>query len=266
MNPASFIAKRGFLLEKKTKIGYILIVIKLSIIVPAYNEERGLEQAVRNLCSLLEKNKMNGVFEILIFNDCSRDKTGEIADRLAKDINSVRVFHNEKNRGLGFNFREGARQSRGEYVTWFPGDNENLPQSFIDTVSHMGEADVIIPYTANMAVRPFSRRFVSKIYTVINNLFFGLRLRYYNGLSVYKKDLLLVVLPRIGDSFAFSAQILVMLLKSGASFIEVPIKIQSKPGGRSSAFRFNNVIGVIKAILSLFWRININKERIMIEK
>lgn len=237
---------------------------KLSIIVPAYNEEHGLRQAVNSLYSFLADNKIALGSEILIFNDCSTDKTGEIADNIAKDINIVKVFHNKKNMGLGFNFREGVRQSKGEYVTWFPGDNENLPQSFIDTVSHVGEADIIIPYTDNMEVRPFQRRLISRIYTYLNNLFFGLNLKYYNGLSVYKRDLLLSVLPKIGDSFAFSAQILIMLLKSGASFIEVPIKIQSKPGGKSSAFRFKNVIGVIKAIFSLFWIINVKKERIKI--
>jgi len=241
-------------------------MIKLSIIVPAYNEEQGLRSAVDSLFALLSDNGMSSDSEILIFNDCSLDKTGEIADDLARNIGIVRVFHNKKNRGLGFNFREGARQSKGEYVTWFPGDNENLPQSFIDTISRIGEADIIIPYTDNMEVRPFLRRLVSRIYTDLNNLFFGLHLKYYNGLSVYKRDLLLSVLPKIGDSFAFSAQILIMLLKSGASFVEVPIKIQSKPGGKSSAFRVRNIIGVIKAILSLFWRINIKRERVITEK
>lgn len=237
---------------------------KLSIIVPAYNEERGLASAVGGLFSLLSENNMASDAEILIFNDCSLDKTGEIANELVKKINIVKVFHNKKNMGLGFNFREGVVQSKGEYVTWFPGDNENLPQSFIDIISRIGEADIIISYTDNMEVRPFSRHLVSKIYTDMNNLFFGLHLKYYNGLSVYKRNLLLPVLPKIGDSFAFSAQILIMLLKSGASFVEVPIKIQSKPSGKSSAFRIRNIISVIKAIISLFWRINIKRERIII--
>ncbi|MCR4283785.1 MAG: glycosyltransferase family 2 protein [Parcubacteria group bacterium] len=240
------------------------MMTKLSIIVPAYNEERGLALAVNSLFSLLSENNMASDAEILIFNDCSLDKTGEIANDLAKNINIVKVFHNKKNMGLGFNFREGARQSKGEYVTWFPGDNENLPQSFVDTVSRIGEADIIIPYTDNMEVRPFLRRLVSRLYTDLNNFLFRLHLKYYNGLSVYRRDLLLSVLPKIGDSFAFSAQILIMLLKSGASFVEVPIKIQSKPGGKSSAFRMKNIIGVIKAILSLFWRINIKRERVKI--
>ena len=158
-----------YLLEKKREIEYILMMTKLSIIVPAYNEERGLRQAVNSLYSFLTDNKMALDSEILIFNDCSLDKTGEIADRLVKDMNIVKVFHNRKNMGLGFNFREGARQSKGEYVTWFPGDNENLPQSFIDTVSRIGEADIIIPYTDNMEVRSFLRRLVSRVYTDMNN-------------------------------------------------------------------------------------------------
>lgn len=233
--------------------------MKISIIIPAFNEERNLEQAVKGLCLLLNKNGMMNDCEILIFNDKSTDKTGEIADSLAKEISNVKVIHNKKNMGLGYNFREGVRLAIGEYVTWFPGDNENLPESFVDTLSYAGKNEVIIPFTANQEIRPFLRRMISCLYTALNNFLFSLNLRYYNGLCIYKRDLLANLLPSISNGFAFSAEILVILLKSGASYIEVPTKIREKTSSKTSAFRFKNIISVIKTITLLFWRVNIKK-------
>jgi glycosyltransferase involved in cell wall biosynthesis/putative flippase GtrA len=228
----------------------------LSIIIPAFNEGEGLEQAVKGLYFLLQENGMLEGCEFLIFNDFSSDNTGEVADNLAKELNNVRVIHNKKNMGLGYNFQEGARQARGEYVTWSPGDNENLPESIIKTLRMVGKADIVIPYTSNMEVRPLSRRILSNLYTKINNTIFGLNLKYYNGLSVYKRELL-VSLPVITNSFAFAAEILVTLLKSGTSYVEVPIEIQPRLSGKSSALKLKNIIKVIKTISSLFLRINV---------
>lgn len=239
--------------------------MEISIIIPAYNEEKNLAGAVDGLYSALKNRRMNGQCEILIFNDYSSDRTGEIADRLARDNPRIRVFHNEKNMGLGYNFKEGVKAAKGKYVTWIPGDNENLPDSFVETLSHVGEADIIIPFTANQEVRPFGRRFISKIYTTANNLLFGLNLKYYNGLSVYRKDFLDKLLSQMTHSFAFSAEILVNLLKSGATYIEVPIKIKPRMSGKSSAFRVKNIFNTIKTILKLFYKINIKRNRLKIK-
>ena len=70
----------------------------LSVVVPAYNEEENLSKAVENLLSAV-KNKC-GDYEILIFNDCSKDKTGVIADKLASKNKKIKAIHNERNRGL----------------------------------------------------------------------------------------------------------------------------------------------------------------------
>lgn len=239
--------------------------MKVSIIVPAYNEEKNLAGAVEGLYNALKNKGLAEQCEIIIFDDFSSDRTGEISDKLAKENPIVRVFHNKKNMGLGYNFKEGVRVAKGEYVTWLPGDNENLPDSFVETLSYVGKTDIIIPFTANQGARPFSRRFISNIYTAANNLLFGLNLKYYNGLSVYKVSFLNILLPQMTHSFAFSAEILVNLLKSGATYMEVPVKIKPRMSGRSSAFKAKNIFSTIKTIIFLFWRINIKKERLKIK-
>lgn len=239
--------------------------MKISIIVPAYNEEKNLSDAIVSLCATLKSKGISEQCEIIIFNDCSKDKTGEIADSLAKTNVNIRVFHNKKNMGLGYNFKEGVKVAKGEYITWLPGDNENLMDSFVETLNYAGMADIIIPFTANQEVRPFIRRLVSNIYTKTNNLLFGLDLTYYNGLSVYKREFLNILMPQMTHSFAFSAEIIINLLKSGATHIEVPIKIKPRTHGKSSAFKTKNIIGVVKTISFLFWNINIKKKRLAIK-
>ena len=237
--------------------------MRFSIIVPAYNEEKGLEATIKGLIFFLDKNNFLKDTEILIFNDYSSDKTKEIADNLAKEFKNIGVIHNQKNMGLGFNFQEGVRRAKGEYVTWFPGDNENLPEPFVNTLRYVEGKDVVIAYTSNMEVRPIFRRIVSHIYTIVNNFIFRLNVKYYNGLNICRKKLLLQ-LPPVSNSFSFAVEILVFLLKSGATYIEIPVTLKPNPSSKSSAFRLKNVKNVIRAIIQLFWKINIKKERIKI--
>jgi len=122
--------------------------------------------------------------------------------------------------------------------------------------AHVGKTDIVVIYTSNPEVRPFSRRVVSSTYTFINNVLFGLHVRYYNGLNIFRRDLLLK-LPPIGNSFSYAAEILVSLLKSGATYIELPMELVPKKLANTSAFRWKNVKGVFMGISGLFWRIRV---------
>ncbi|MBW2970929.1 glycosyltransferase, partial [Candidatus Woesearchaeota archaeon] len=65
--------------------------MKISIVIPAYNEEANLEPLVKDLLNLKQEIKQQ--YEILVVDDSSSDRTGSIADALAKQYNSVRVIH-----------------------------------------------------------------------------------------------------------------------------------------------------------------------------
>jgi len=237
-------------------------MIKISIIIPAFNEEKNLEQAVNGLCLLLDKNNMMNDCEILIFNDKSTDKTGEIADNLAKEISNIRVIHNEKNMGFGYNYRKGVEIAQGEYVMMIPGDNEIETETIWKLIELIGEADIVISYPSNAEVRSLFRRIISFVYVKFLNFLFNLKLRYFNGINIHRVSLARKAIPTT-FGFAYAAEMVITLLKSGASYTESPIKI--KPiTNKSSAFKLKNIVSVVKTILSLFWRINIKKERIKI--
>lgn len=230
----------------------------ISIVIPAYNEEKNLADAVKTINAAVKSVFKD--YELLILDDGSSDRTGVIADNLAKKNAKIRVIHFSRNRGFGYSYRQGVSHSRKKYVMMVPGDNEILKKSIEEVLKHTGEADIIIAYILNKEVRSITRRLISICYTNILNLLFGFNLKYYNGLVLYESSLVKKV-KMTTDSFAFQAEILMRLLKNGYSYKEVPMYIK-KPaeGHKTKVFKIKNLIGVASSIIRLFFEINLKNK------
>lgn len=231
----------------------------ISIIVPCLNEEGNLRATIESVKDALASSDRFSDYEILIFNDCSTDNTGKVAEEIKKKEKGVRVIHNPRNMGFGYNYTEGVRLAKKDYIIMVPGDNEIPAEAIKKVFSRTGEADIIIPYTANPQVRPFSRRLISRVFVALINALFGLNISYYNGTCVIKSSILKKV-PLKTWGFAYMAAILVRLLRSGASFVEIGVDIVQRSSGKTKAFAFKNIVSVLNAILTLFWDVRV-KER-----
>ena len=221
----------------------------ISVIIPALNEEGNIENTVNTVNSALQNRFRDS--EIFIFNDGSTDRTGTIADRLAKEDSRIKVIHNSKNKGLGYNFTEGVRLARYEYTVLVPGDNEISGASISKMFQQVGNTDIVTLYTVNTWIRPFIRRVVSRTFVGLMNNLFNLTIRYYNGPCAIKTSLLKNI-PLQNNSFAYMACILVRLLRSGATFVEEGMFIQPRQYGGSHALSLKNFIRVSKDISKLF--------------
>lgn len=230
----------------------------ISIIVPCYNEAKNITGTVESINRSMKAVNIFSASEILIFNDKSTDDTGVVAGELQKKQKNIKVIHNERNMGFGYNYTEGVRLAEKDYVLMVPGDNE-IPSGAIENIfRHVGGADMVIPYTVNPEVRPLPRRIISRAFVILFNALFGLSLRYYNGPCVIKASLLKKV-PMTTHGFAYMAAILVRLIKSGATYTEVPIRIQYRESGASKALRPRNIISVLTAIAQLFWEVRVSE-------
>ena len=230
----------------------------ISIIVPALNEEKNLKNTIDTILEAVN-DRFSG-FEIIIFDDNSCDSTGRIAQELKASNKNIRVIHNPRTMGFGYNFKKGVEAARNNYITMFPGDDDVKAGSMIDMFNLIGCADCIIGHTTNIPCdRPLWRRVISRIFTICMNAAFGLDLKYYNGIVIHRTDIIKnVSLTTYG--FAFQAEALTKILRSGRSFAEVGIELKGRRYGRTSAFKIKNVISVAKTALRLFWIVNI-KER-----
>lgn len=239
----------------------------LTVIIPCLNEEKNLPNTMQEVLGALTAAQVQN-YEVLIFNDGSSDGTGALADAYAKSNARIRAVHNKPNRGFGYNYAKGVELAQGEYVMMIPGDNEHVGASVEKMFGLIGTAplapqalpaagapDIVIPYVTNTYVRPWRRRVVSKLFTMIMNALFGLKLSYFNGPCIIKKSLLLNV-PLQTYDFAYMAVTLVRLIKMGASYVELGTQLRPRGAGSSSAFKPKNIAGVLRSIIQLFWEVH----------
>lgn len=230
----------------------------ITIIVPALNEEGNLEATVNGIVPLL--GKWFEDYEIFLFDDGSSDQTGAIAERLAAQNKKIKVIHNLQPMGLGYNYKKGVKLAEKDYVMMVPGDNDILRDSFEGMFKRLGEKEIIIPYTGNMEIRPLGRRMLSKAFTNLMNFLFGLKLRYFNGVVIHKRALIQSIQIQT-DSFAYQAEALIKLIRSGHSYLELPQFIRERKHGKSKALRFSNLWRVFKTVGGLFCQIHFSRRK-----
>ena len=224
--------------------------VGLTVVITARNEERNLEPTVHLVLAYLKE--YFPAYEVLIIDDGSRDSTGRVADELARRHQAIRVIHHAASRGFAAAYRQGVSQARMPYVGLVTGDNEMTPESIATAFEAVGQADIVIPYQANQQDRPLARRVLSRTFTSTVNFLFGLRLRYFQGPSIYPTEWA-QRLPLTTTGFGLLTDMLVRTLKAGCSYVEVPMKIRPRAYGRSSALSLRNVVTTGRT-LAILWR------------
>lgn len=229
---------------------------RVSVFLPAYNEERNLEGAVRDIVSAAEAVLED--YEILLVDDGSTDGTGALADRLAQELPKVRVIHQERNLGIAAGYARAVEEAKLDYFSFLPADQEISPESIKNIFAAVGTADIVVPYHENTWARPLYRRFLTRISTGLVNGLFGLRLKYFQGPCIYPTALART-LPKTSGGFYFLTQMLVHALGAGHSYTEVGLIHQQREHGKSKAVSFRNIWRALKTIAAVWWAIYIKR-------
>jgi phenylacetate-CoA ligase len=222
----------------------------LSVIIPALNEENSIAFVLKDTLQAFRNLSVKG--EIVVVNDGSCDGTQNIVQSFVKENRNVKLIRHDKPMGIGKAFWDGVLQSKGEYVTMLPGDNENIPEETIQYISLAKENDVIVPFVENAYVRPLFRRIISKLFTAIVNNTFGTSFQYTNGTNIYKSSNLTAI-SLMSKGFFYQTEILIKLALSGASFIEVPYLLSTKKPNKTKAISLKSFCRVIIDYIGLVW-------------
>jgi len=105
--------------------------VKLSVIIPAYNEENRLPKTLRAIDEYLRRQ--NYGYEILVVSDGSTDRTVEVVKELTQEIKNLRIIEEKENHGKGYVVRKGMLEAKGEYRVFSDADNSTS----IDHVERM---------------------------------------------------------------------------------------------------------------------------------
>lgn len=222
--------------------------VDVSFFVPCYNEEDNVLGAIATIVEVTRVLDLS--YEILVFDDCSKDATVEVVRTYQRQHPNVpvRLFVNAVNRGVARNFVEGAFHGRGRYYRLVCGDDVEPVESLKAVFERAGQADIVIPYHTNVIGRPLYRRLISRLYTHLVNLASGRRLNYYNGLPLYlRRDVMRFHVEATG--LGYQAEFLLRLLQEGRSYVEVPLVASDR--GDSTALNLRNFVSVGYSIFKI---------------
>lgn len=225
--------------------------IDVTFLVPAFNEQENLPVVVDGIREFATPI-LGERYEILVYEDCSRDQSAAVADDLAHGGRDVRVLHNPVNRGMAFAMIESLRTARGEWIFLVPGDDQfdysEIPR-FLEARSGV---DFVISYYSNPESRPMVRRVSSKAFHRIVRMLFDIPYRYYNWILVYKRDLF-SRLPLSTSGHLISSEMVYLAHHAGLRIREIPSRLKMRTRGKSS-IRPAVVLASAWGVLRLWYR------------
>jgi glycosyltransferase involved in cell wall biosynthesis len=204
--------------------------VKLSVLVPVYNEERTLEEIVRRVCAVpLTK-------EIIFVDDGSKDRSREILSRLHEEnqragdaLNSIKIFFQAQNEGKGAALKQALGHVTGDVVLIQDADLEYDPKDYPNLLEPIraGVADVV--YGTRFAgggahrVLFFWHSLGNRLLTLLSNMLTNLNLSDMEvGYKVFRAEVLKGIELK-SKRFGFEPEITMKLAKKGCRFYEVPI-------------------------------------------
>lgn len=224
----------------------------ISVFLPCHNEEGNVERVVAALESELPRIAVR--HEIIVVDDGSGDRTGEIADRLAAGNPHVRVIHHPVNRGYGAAVISGIRACSQPWVVLFDGDGQFEPADIGRLAARVPECDVVAGRRAHRA-DPLMRRINGKAWTLLMRLLLGIRLHDIDcGLKLFRRDLLEGMDLQAGGAM-ISAELMAKLTGHGARICEVDVRHLPRLAGEQSGASLKVIARAFKELLLLHGRL-----------
>ncbi|MEM9553070.1 MAG: glycosyltransferase family 2 protein [Acidobacteriota bacterium] len=214
----------------------------MTILFPVYNDEATVAEVARKSLEIL--GRFASEWEVIIVDDGSPDRSGEIADGLAERYPEVRVIHHEGNRGYGQAIRTGFASARFEWICFTDGDDEYDVFDLTKLVPHLDSYDLIITFRYIKLYSTF-RVFVSWTYNRLVRWLFDTRYRDIStGLRLIRKELA-SELDLESTSPFIGAEIAIKAMLKGYRVGEVGIQTFPRNFGRGQTTTPANILATI---------------------
>src|SRR3989344_5107351 len=174
------------------------LVDSLSFFYPCYNEEEVIEKSVGDVLKVLPK--ISDKYELILIDDGSKDRTGEIADDLARKNKFIKVVHHKPNQGYGGALKSGFYNSKYSWIATCDSDGQFDVSELSKLINKANEGyDVVIGYRIDRK-DPFIRKVYGAIWTTISNVLLGISVRDVDcSFKLVKKDVIDKI-PRLESS------------------------------------------------------------------
>lgn len=219
--------------------------IKLSIVIPAYNESMRLirEKTLENYSDYFSKIYGKDFEIIVVLNGC-KDNTLDVVKGIACRFKRIKYFDIKEAIGKGGAIIEGFKIAKGDLIGFVDADMATKPDAFYDLIRNINNNSVV-SYGGAIAsrrikgaviepARHFGRDFTSKLFNTFVNVLFCLRFKDTQcGAKLFKKDVCKAVLDDIIlKRWAFDVDLLYSMKRRGFKIIEVPTVWSEKTGSK----------------------------------
>lgn len=209
-------------------------VATLSVVIPAYNEEDGIAETVERVLAVRPALAQMGLaMELIVVDDGSRDRTGEIVSTYCEQHQGVRLLRHDPNRGYGAALKTGFTAGCGDLLAFLDADGTYPPTSLPDLCNEVLKgADVVVGSRRSGAASgmPFVRKVGNFIWANLVTLLSGQPVvDPASGMRVFRREALDRLYP-LPDGLNFTPVMSTRAVHEGLKFVEIPMPYQERRG------------------------------------
>lgn len=212
--------------------------MKLSVVIPAHNEEASIRETVLAFHEELAIENID--HEILVVNDNSKDSTETIIKDLSKKIPEVRYINNSPPNGFGFAVRKGLASYEGGCVAIVMADMSDRPVDLVAYYKKMTEGNYDCVFGSRFIKGgktvnyPLNKLFLNRLTNTIIKLLFGIRYNdTTNAFKLYKRQTIDGVQPLLSHHFNLTVELPLKSIVRGYSYAVVPNYWTNRKAGES---------------------------------
>ncbi len=201
--------------------------MKLSVVVPACNEEGSLGRTIRDLYLRLSEESIE--HEILVVNDGSKDRTEQVLQELMREVSTLRCIYNSAPNGFGLAVRKGLELFSGEAVAIFMADGSDSPADLVRFFRTLTNRNVDCVFGTRFAPEssivgyPLPKLVLNRIANNVIRLFFSLGYNdVTNAFKLYRRTVIQGLGPLLSHHFNLTVELPLKAIVRGYSYAVVP--------------------------------------------
>ncbi len=236
---------------------------KLSVFYPMWNEEAYIERALAfggRACADLIASGDIADYELIVVDDKSTDRTGEIADRMAAADPHIRVIHHERNRKLGGSMKTGFQAATGDLVLYtdadLPFDMAELPRAV--RLLREYDVDIISAYRFDRTGEGLLRGLYTWVYNGLIKALFGVKVRDINFAFKLCRSRIFEHVELKSEGSFIDAELVIRSTRLGYEIMQMGVDYFPRTRGESTL----SSPGVILTILNEMWSLRSELEGI----
>lgn len=197
---------------------------KVTVILPAYNEEQVVGETVRAI------KELHPDFEVLVVDDGSTDKTMQVAMDAGAN-----VWPHPYNIGNGAAVKSGIRAAQGDWIILMDADGQHKPADIAKLLEHKDSYDMVVGARTNKSKSSVQRKIANSIYNKFASYMTNFKIKdLTSGFRLMKRSTLEQYLYLLPNTFSYPSTITMAYLRSGRSVKYVPIETQLRIGKMSA--------------------------------